>query len=232
MTTWANSSKHAVAALTPPVRRTRLLPTAAALLLVLLLGAGALYAGTMGFRVVSTEQGRRLDIAAAPRTLPPAALYAANGQRQPGTLARAFGDDPRIAIVAFIYTTCNAVCSVLGSEFQQMQQALKDQGLQDRVRLVSISFDPRDTPDALAAYAKRMQADPASWQFVAMSDDAERAAVLERFGIVVLPAPLGEFQHNAAFHLVDRQGRLARVIDFAAPQQALATAIALGKEPL
>jgi protein SCO1/2 len=125
------------------------------------------------------------------------------------------------------------MCSVLGDEFQQMQATLKQRGLQDKVRLLSISFDPRDTPQALADYAQRQQAQPQSWQFLGIADARQRQAVLDAFGIVVLPAPLGEFQHNAAFHLIDRQGRLARVIDYADPALALdgALAMASGARP-
>jgi protein SCO1/2 len=207
--------------------RPPLAPTLAALLLIVILGTAAIYAGTAGFRVISTEAGRRLDIAEHPRALPAAQVYAAAGQPQPGMLAHALGDDPRIAIVTFIYTRCNAVCSVLGDEFQQMQAQLKQRGLQDKVRLLSISFDPRDTPQALADYAQRQKAQPQSWQFLGIADARQRQAVLDAFGIVVLPAPLGEFQHNAAFHLIDRQGRLSRIIDYADPAQALDSALAM-----
>jgi protein SCO1/2 len=244
MMNWANLSKNALldhpgnaasSALSQRVVSTRpaLAPTLAALLLVAALGTTAIYAGTAGFRVVSTEAGRRLDIAEHPRALPAAQVYAAAGQPQPGMLAQALGNDSRIAIVTFIYARCNAMCSVLGDEFQQMQATLKQRGLQDKVRLLSISFDPRDTPQALADYAQRQQAQPQSWQFLGIADARQRQAVLDAFGIVVLPAPLGEFQHNAAFHLIDRQGRLARVIDYADPALALdgALAMASGARP-
>jgi protein SCO1/2 len=207
--------------------RPALAPTLAALLLLVAFGTAAIYVGTAGFRVISTEAGRRLDIAEHPRALPAAQVYAAAGQPQPGMLVHALAGDPRIAIVTFIYTRCNALCSVLGDEFQQMQATLKQRGLQDKVRLLSISFDPRDTPQALADYAQRQQAQPQSWQFLGIADTRQRQAVLDTFGIVVLPAPLGEFQHNAAFHLIDRQGRLARIIDYADPAQALDTALAM-----
>lgn len=201
--------------------------TAAALLLLAVLGTAALYTGTSGFRVISTEAGRRLDIAEKPRALPQAQVVAASGQPQPATLAQALRDDPRVAIVTFIYTQCNAMCSILGSEVQQMQDALRQRGLQDKVRLISISFDPRDTPQLLASYAGKQKALPESWQFLAMPDAKQRQQVLDTFGIVVLPAPLGEFEHNAAFHLVDQQGRLARVIDFTDGKGALNTALAM-----
>ncbi|WP_328595412.1 SCO family protein [Rugamonas rivuli] len=179
-------------------------------------GMAALYQGTMGFEVVSTEDGRRLAVSRQPRELPAAA-------------ERMLGADGRVAIVVFFYSSCNAVCSVLGTEFQQMQQEILRRGLQREVRLVSISFDPRDTPPVLANYAKRLHADPALWRMVSVDRELERKAVLDAFGIVVLPAPLGEFQHNAAFHLVDTQGRLARIDDYEEPAQALEHALQLAR---
>lgn len=216
MTSWKNLSKR-----TTPYR------TAAALLLLAAAGSAALYSGTAGFRVVSTEAGRRLDIAERPRTLPMARVAAAAGQPQPQTLEQALRDDKRVAIVTFIYTQCNAMCSILGSELQQMQDSLRQRGLQDKVRLLSISFDPRDTPQLLASYAGKQKAQPGTWQFLALPDAAQRQQVLDAFGIVVLPAPLGEFEHNAAFHLIDQQGRLARIIDFTDGKGALDTALAM-----
>ncbi|MYM67204.1 SCO family protein [Pseudoduganella sp. FT55W] len=190
-------------------------PTLAALLLVCGLGAAALHQGSMGFEVVSTEDGRRLAISREPVPVPNVAAHA----------------DGRVAIVSFIYTSCNAVCSVLGTEYQQMQDEIRKRGLQDDVRLLSISFDPRDTAPVLAAYAKRMHADPALWRMIGFEREDERKALLDTLGIVVLPAPIGEFQHNAAFHLIDREGRLARITDFEHPAQALELAVAMARRP-
>lgn len=201
--------------------------TLAALLLVCAAGMTALYHGTMGFEVVSTEDGRRLAISRQPLELPAAAIH----QPEAGSLARLLADDGRIAIISFIYSTCNAVCSVLGSEYQQMQDQIRKRGLQRDVRLISISFDPRDTAPVLTAYAQKLHADPALWRMVGVVREDERKALLDAFGIVVLPAPMGEFQHNAAFHLIDRQGRLARITDFENPVQALEHAIDMSRVP-
>ena len=199
------------------------LPTLAALLLVCAAGVAALYHATMGFEVVSTEDGRRLAISRLPLDLPSAAIH----QPEAGTLAGMLHDDGRVAIVTFIYSSCNAVCTVLGSEYQQMQDEIRKRGLQRDVRLISISFDPRDSAPVLAAYAQRQHADPALWRMVGIDRDDERKALLDAFGIVVLPAPMGEFQHNAAFHLIDREGRLARITDYGNPAQALEHAVAM-----
>ncbi|WP_374581673.1 SCO family protein [Pseudoduganella sp.] len=205
------------------LRRTALLLAAMAAL-----AGAALWQATMGFRVVATEEGRRLAIADAPRALPPARLLlpAAGGAPPraaalPDLLAR----DGRVAIVTFFYTRCTSVCSVQGTELQQMQGEILARGLQDKLRLLAISFDARDTVADLAAYAQRMRADPALWQVAAVPDAAQRQALLEQAGIIVLPAPLGEFQHNAAFHIIGRDGRLSRIVDYEQPQAALHAAL-------
>ncbi|GJJ03055.1 hypothetical protein RugamoR64_35930 [Duganella rhizosphaerae] len=201
--------------------------TLAMLAMVCATGVAALYYGTMGFEVVSTEDGRRLAVSRQPLELPAAAIH----QPQAGTLAQMLGEDGRIAIVTFFYSSCTAVCSALGNELQQMQDEISRRGLQHAVRLVSISFDPRDTAPVLAAYARRQHADPALWRMVGVDREDQRKALLDAFGIVVLSAPLGEFQHNAAFHLIDQQGRLARIDDYDDPAQALEDAVQLARTP-
>ncbi len=200
------------------------LKTAMALLFVFIAGTGAIYAATEGFRVVTSEDARRLSIAEHPRQIPDAAIRYESGAS--ARLMQALHQDGRVAIVVFIYTGCNAVCSVMGTEFQQLQQAIRSRGLDDRIRLISISFDPGDTSARLAAYAERMHAEKANWRFVGVADASQRRALLDAFGIVVIPAPLGEFQHNAAFHIVYPDGRLARIVDYGEPEAALMFALA------
>lgn len=192
----------------------------AALLLVLALGIGAIYRVTDGFRIVTSEESRRLSIAERPRPIPDIAIRFENGGA--ASLAQALRTDGRTTIVNFIYTRCNAVCSVMGTEFQQLQQALAANGLAHRVRLLSISFDPRDTPEQLARYARSMRAQPAVWQFASVPDARERQAVLNAFGIMVIPAPLGEFEHNAAYHLVTPDALLSQIVDYGQPDALLA----------
>jgi protein SCO1/2 len=193
---------------------------AAALLLVLALGVGAIYRVTDGFRIVTSEESRRLSIAERPRPIPDIAIRFENGGA--ASLAQALRADGRTTIVNFIYTRCNAVCSVMGTEFQQLQQALAANGLAHRVRLLSISFDPRDTPEQLARYARSMRAQPAVWQFASVPDARERQAVLNAFGITVISAPLGEFEHNAAYHLVTPDALLSQIVDYGQPDALLA----------
>ena len=117
-----------------------------------------------------------------------------------------------------------------------MQATLRAARSEDaaRVKLLAISFDPRrDTPQALAAYAKRMDADPARWRFVRLPDAQDTRKLLAAFQVVVVPNDFGDYEHNGALLVVDPQGRLVRIFDLTEQQLALdyARHIAAGGPP-
>lgn len=201
--------------------------TAITLLLVVVISVLAIAGITHGFRVVTSEGARRLVVAENPQLLPDATLRYADGRR--ATLHDALAGDGRIVLVDFIYTRCESICLALGNEFQQLQRRILAAGLQDRVRLLSISFDPaHDTPAVLARYSERLDANAAVWHF-ASPDNAALAPLLDAFGIVVIGDGNGGFIHNAAIHLVQPDGRLARIFDAGANRPALHTAARLNK---
>ncbi|CAM5179565.1 hypothetical protein CDEF62S_04938 [Castellaniella defragrans] len=193
-----------------------------ALVFALVAGLGSLYAITDGYSVLTAEGARRQAVAAHPRMLPPARILTEAGEVLP--LEADLRRDGRVAIINFFYTRCISLCLAQGSITERLQQAIEAEGLQHRIRLISISFDLRDKAPDLARYARRMGADDAIWQFMAFSDPAQAKAALGVFGITVVPAPLGEFEHNAAFHIVTPQGRLARILDLDQPGLALEAA--------
>ncbi|HEY0844438.1 MAG TPA: SCO family protein [Noviherbaspirillum sp.] len=215
-----NSQRCSEPAATGHLRR-----TVAASAVAFAVAAAATYEVTEGFRVLTTESARRMSVAATPRAVPDATLEFASGDRR--SLSEALRTDGRVTIVSFIYTRCTAICSAIGTEFQQLQEEIRAKGLDKHVRLLSISFDPRDDAPQLAAYAQRMYASQTTWHFASIPDDAQRRQVLDMFGITVIPAPLGEFQHNGAFHIVSPDGFLTGIVDYEAPAAALAQARAL-----
>ena len=202
--------------------------TAFAVLAIVLAGSGALYYGSSGFRAISTESARRIAVAERPVQAPPARLAGADGGAS--LLADELARDGRITLVTFIYARCQSICRVVGTELQQMQEQILARGAADKVRLVTISFDPRDDARALAQYGRMMKTDPGVWRLYGIPDAGERQRLLDAFGVIVVPAPLGEFEHNAAFHVVDRGGRLVRILDYTEPDAALAEALARAVE--
>ena len=105
-------------------------------------------------------------------------------------------------------------CPLIDRRFRDLQRAIQsDWQHRGRVRLLSVSFDPdQDTPDLLAAHAKKAGADPAIWSFAAAPRE-----VLDRFaatfGIDVIREADGTITHNLRTAVIDPQGRVVRVHD-------------------
>lgn len=192
------------------------------LLLALLVGIGALYSLTDGFTVVTAESARRQEVALNPRALQDAQII--NGHGRVSSLRSELQADGRVAIVNFFYTRCISLCLAQGYVTQRLQAAIEAEGLDSQLRLLSISFDPRDHGPDLSRYGSGMHADPAVWQFRAFEQPRQGAALLKQFGIIVVPAVLGDFEHNAALHVVTPDGRLARIVDIDEPGLALQVA--------
>jgi protein SCO1/2 len=186
---------------------------------------------THDFQVWTAEGARRLEVAQYPVPMPPVTVEGPGiaAQSLPTLLAQGGG----VTLVDFVYTRCQTVCLSLGGSFQQLQTALQADraaGTQSNVRLLSISLDGAyDTPTVLQAYAHKLQADLALWQWVRVPDGAQQKALLQRLGVVVVPDGRGDFEHNAALLVLDAQGRLVRIFDLAEQQLALDYARHLAK---
>ena len=186
---------------------------------------------THDFEVWTAEGARRLEVAQQPVPAPHVSVDGVGISAQ--SLRALLAQHGGITVVDFVYTRCQTVCLSLGSSFQQLQAALqadRNAGATPKVRLLSISFDgAHDTPAVLQAYARSLQADPALWHWVRVPDAAEQQALLQRLGVVVVPDGRGDYEHNAAFLVLDAQGRMVRVFDLAEQQWALDFARHLAK---
>lgn len=111
--------------------------------------------------------------------------------------------DGRIWVADFIFTTCPGPCPLMSRKMQKLQGALR--GNPD-VRLVSFTVDPqRDTPEVLAEYARRYQADPARWFF--LTGDQARLHSLGRDAFKLHNTD-GTLVHSTRFVLLDGRGRI------------------------
>jgi protein SCO1/2 len=199
---------------------TGLLRTFSASFTVLVVGLVLMLLATGGGRAFTTETARREAVDQSPQAVPPFALTRPDGQGT--TLAALLATGERVWIVDFVYTRCQTLCSVLGTVYQQLQQRIVDEGLSQQVGLLSISFDPgNDDPAALRVYEKRMGMKAGVWEIVTLTSPQDRRRLLDAFGIMVLPAPLGEFEHNAALHIIDQGGLLVKIVDLTEPALAL-----------
>jgi protein SCO1/2 len=116
-------------------------------------------------------------------------------------------------VANFIFTRCPSSCPMLTAKFKALQQQL---GPLTGVRFVSISVDPEhDTPDVLAAYARRFSADTSRWSFVTGPLAEIERTVVQGFKIHVgKPKPqaadpsLIDIMHGEHFVLIDREGKI------------------------
>lgn len=204
--------------------------SALSLSVVVVLGVAALAWVTDGFAVVTAESARQRAVARKPLDLPVLHLGDQTGHKS--VWPQALASDGRVSIVTFIYTSCKSICSVLNAQYRQMQEDLTASGLQNRVRLLTVSFDPqRDTGEVISKHAKALGVDETIWRINRPESEAELKTSLKRFGIVTVLDENGEFQHNAAWHVVDRQGRLAGIFAVDQPEVAMNAALELSYRP-
>lgn len=189
--------------------------------LVVAAGLATLSWGTDGFRVVTTEGARRLAVAHHPRAVPDVALIDQDGARFSPAAYRG-----KMLLVDFIYTDCPTICGVLGADFGQVLDLLRrDGGTAGQVDLLSISFDPaHDRPPELKAYGARFGAATPRWRIAVPATAEGLRALLRTFGVVVIPDAFGGFTHNDAVYVVDRDGRLVRILDADLPATLVARA--------
>jgi protein SCO1/2 len=118
--------------------------------------------------------------------------------------------------VTFIYTRCPLpnFCPRMDRNFAAIEHdVMDDPRLRERVRLLSVSFDPDfDTPAILADHARRVGADPSVWTFATGSrDDIDKFA--GRFGVAVLrqDPEKQEIVHNLRTAVIGGDGRLRTI---------------------
>ena len=220
--------------LTPEVGPLKLGKTFGASLAVLVAGLVVLLMATGGGQSFTTETLRRQQVSLKTQQIEPFGVTTGTGEKTSLTalLANNSSDQSgkKVWLVDFVYTRCQTLCTSLGSIYQQLQTQIEARSLQGQVGLLSISFDPaNDDAAALKAYASRMNMNPAVWQVATLTNWQDRRRLLDAFGIMVLPAPLGEFEHNAALHVVTPDGQLVRIMDYADPQAALNVAIEMAQ---
>lgn len=192
--------------------------------IVVIVGALASVAwATDGFRALTTEQARSLAVAENPTQVPDVDLLMADGSAQ--SLHQLASAEPGITIVGFFYTSCHGICLALSADFQQLQARIQEEGLEQQVRLLSISFDPAvDTPQVLREYRQRFGADQENWQMAVAQNIEDLPRLLNAFGIRVIDDGQGGYVHNAAFHVVNNAAELTAIVDFTRPHAVFAYA--------
>jgi protein SCO1/2 len=119
----------------------------------------------------------------------------------------------KVYIADFVFTSCPTVCPRLTERMREIQKRTDDLG--ERLQLVTFSVDPEnDTPEVLAAYAKKNEASPSRWTFLTGPLGEVETVVLRGFKIAMgktqTQAGILEIFHGERLVLVDREGKIRR----------------------
>ena len=127
--------------------------------LIAIAGLFAFFWITAGFAAVTTDGVRRIELTQKPRNLPDIALVDRRGVQL--SLMDYGAASPYVTFVTLVYVKCQSVCRTSASGQAWLQHEIRARGLEGRVRLLTISFDPaNDTPAVLSSYARNLYAEP------------------------------------------------------------------------
>lgn len=187
---------------------------------VILFGIGLFYTGTDGFTAFTAESARTSELMREKPAFPNVTLEDSEGR------VYTFEElaNGKYVFLTFMYTGCTTVCPILETNMARVYDLIPDRYKSDDIVFLSISFDPeRDDPATLAKYRTYFGSDGETWRMARINDQAELDALLDAFGVIAIPDGYGDFQHNVAFYLVDRQGRLLKVMDYTEIEEAAHT---------
>ena len=127
----------------------------------------------------------------------------------------------KITLLGFMYTSCSDPhgCPLAYQVFHTVRHRVATQAaLRDRVRLVSLSFDPaRDTPRAMKSYMAGMAPAAVEWAFLTTASPRTLVPLLDGFGQDVRVEndaggrALGPLAHVLKVFLIDARGTVREI---------------------
>lgn len=187
-----------------------------AIILVLSFGLVLFYIGTDGFRAYTAESARVSQLTEEKPTFPDVIFEDSKGRIYP---ISEFKD--KYVFITFLYTACGTVCPQLEMNMSKVYDLLPGKYIGEEIIFLSISFDPtRDDPATLDRYKDAFHSDGETWRMARIPDQAELESLLKTFGVIVIPDGNGNFAHNSAFYLVNKEARLVEVMDYTKVDEA------------
>ncbi len=114
----------------------------------------------------------------------------------------------KIFVADFFFTHCPSICPMLSAQMARIQSTIKQEGLQDKVMLLSHTVDPlRDTPAVLKAYGDQLGADYSNWNFVTGKPEDIYYQAEDGYMLTAFPSDTaaGGIFHTDKLTLVDAQ---------------------------
>jgi len=187
-----------------------------ATIISIVLGLLIIYFGTDGLHAFTAESARTYRLMQEQPAFPEVTLE--DSKERVYTLSEFEG---KYVFLTFIYTACTDVCPVLELNLKEVYDQLPEKYIGEEIVFLSISFDPdRDDPETLETYRIAFGSDGETWRMARIPDKEELQALLEEFGVIVIPDGNGGFAHNSAFYFVDREGYLIEVMDYQQTEKA------------
>ena len=129
--------------------------------------------------------------------------------------------DDKTVVLSFIYTACPDVngCPLATFVLSQIQQRLSShEGLADKVRLISVSFDPvNDSTDVMADYGRHFRRHDTDWRFLTAESEEGLAPILDDYDQAVIRdigpggEPIGTMSHILRVFLIDRDKTIRNI---------------------
>ncbi len=179
--------------------------------LLILISVSTFYIGTNGGKAWTSESARRLMVKNNHIDLPPFLLIDQNEAE-----LILFSDDNNasssLIFIEFIYTECPTICLAMGAEFYQLQNIVLKSNQPDTIKLLSISFDPKDQSSQLALYLDRFAGNQNIWSAAKFSSNQQLNYVMDMLGVIAIPEKTFGYVHNAAVYVVNN-GAVVAILD-------------------
>ena len=129
--------------------------------------------------------------------------------------------DNKVTLLNFMYTTCTDIngCPLATAVFHKIQQKVsKDPELSKKVRLLSLSFDPKnDTPEIMKLYATGTDKQLLDWQFLTSSSADALDPILKGYQQRIVREYdengnyIGSISHILRVFLIDREKNVRNI---------------------
>ncbi|MCG6551580.1 MAG: SCO family protein [Candidatus Magnetominusculus sp. LBB02] len=124
------------------------------------------------------------------------------------TMSDIIGGKP--LIMSIIYTRCETACIIITDGLTEVVKKMGDAGKDYNV--LTLSFDPSDTPERLAKFRTQWGLDGPGW-VVASGEDADLKKLLSAIGFSYkLDKETGEFIHPNLLVILTPDGRISRYV--------------------
>ncbi len=131
--------------------------------------------------------------------------------RADGTTVRLSDYRGKPLVVSLIYTSCYHICPTTTQHLAKVARTARAALGTDSFRVLTIGFDtPKDTPQAMARFAREQRVDLPGWDF-ASADAATLKQLVEDVGFLYFPAAQG-FDHLIQATVLDADGKIYRQV--------------------